>query len=245
MVRLIKKIFLSIILLFSCFGAFSLDTQIDVLAGGFYNNTNVFTGSANYQKIINYDPVDIKGDFRAVFNAAGGSLGFDLFFNPYPFGVYFRAGFLSVGNVERTAGGEKVSLKNTDLTFNMFYDIGGVYSFNIINYFSVCAAPAASFLFLTSEYKNLNNLYSARATLDSVLSFGLSADLYAKFRYKYFVAAAGCAFSFYPLTLVTSSDSKINYSTNITDTMAFNIRPYISIGFTFRERTASNIMPEN
>ena len=53
---------------------------------------------------------------------------------------------------------------------------------------------------------------------------------------------AGCAASFYPFTLVSSSDTAIDYS-DIRDTMAYNLRPYISIGFTFKEDTALNIAP--
>ena len=45
---------------------------------------------------------------------------------------------------------------------------------------------------------------------------------------------AGCAASFYPFTLVSSSDTAIDYS-DIRDTMAYNLRPYISIGFTFKD----------
>ena len=55
---------------------------------------------------------------------------------------------------------------------------------------------------------------------------------------------AGCAASFYPFTLVSSSDTAIDYS-DIRDTMAYNLRPYISVGFTFREYTASTIAPSN
>lgn len=240
-----KKIFLSIIFLLSCFGAFALDTQLDVLAGGFYNYSNVFKGSASYQKVINYNYYNFDGDYRAAFNAGGGFLGFDWFFNSCPFGLYFRAGFMGVSGVNRTAGGETVALDNTEVNFNAFYDLGGVYSLNVNKYFSVCAAPAVSMLFVNSEYRNFNNIYKSRASTDSLFGVGVTADIYAKIRYKYFVAAAGCAASFYPLALVTSADSSIDYSTNIRDTMAYNLRPYVSIGFTFKEHTALNIVPAN
>ena len=240
-----KKIFLSIIILLSCFGAFALDTQIDVLAGGFFNYTNVFKGSASYQKYINYDCYDFDGDYRAALKAAGGSLGFDLFFNSCPFGLYFRGGFMGVSGVERTAGGETVALDNTEVTFNTLLDLGGVYSFNISDYVSICAAPAVSMLYINSEYRDFKNIYKSRASIDSVFGVGFTADIYAKLRYKYFVAAAGCAASIYPLTLVSSADSSIDYSTYIRDTMAYNLRPYISIGFTFKERTALYIAPSN
>lgn len=243
--RFIKKIFLSIIFLLSCFGVFTLDTQLDVLAGGFYNYSNIFKGSASYQKVINYDYYDFDGDYRAAFNAGGGSLGCDLFFNSCPFGLYFRAGFIGVSGVNRTAGGETVALDNTEVNFNTFYDLGGVYALNINKYVSVCAAPAVSMLFVNSEYRNFNNIYKSRASTDSIFGVGVTADIYAKIRYKYFVAAAGCAASFYPLALVTSADSSIDYSQNIRDTMAYNLRPYVSIGFTFKEHTALNIAPAN
>ena len=58
-------------------------------------------------------------------------------------------------------------------------------------------------------------------------------------------AVAGCTASFYPLALSTSADSSIDYSTNIRYTMAYNLIPYISIGFTFNEHPALNIAPAN
>lgn len=240
-----KKIFFSISLLLSCFWAFALETQLDVLAGGFYNYSNVFKGSASYQKVINYNYYDYNGDYRAAFNAGGGSLGFDLFFNSCPFGLYFRAGFMGVSGVTRTAGDKTVALDNSEVNFNFFYDLGGVYALNVNNYISVCAAPAVSMIFVNSEYRDFKNIYKSRASTDSLFGVGFTADIYAKIRYKYFVAAAGCAASFYPLALVTSADSSIDYSANIRDTMAYNLRPYISIGFTIKEHTALNIAPAN
>lgn len=240
-----RKLFFIFILVFSCLGAFALESQLDVLAGGFYNYSNVFKGSASYQKVINYDYYDFDGDYRAAFNAGGGSLGFDLFFNSCPFGLYFRAGFMGVSGVNRTAGGETVALDNTEVNFNMFYDFGGVYALNVNKYFSICAAPAVSMLFVNSEYVAIEDIYSSRAALDSLFGVGVTADIYAKIRYKYFLAAAGCAASFYPLTLVSSSDSAIDYSLNIRNTKAYNLRPYISVGLTFREHTASYIAPSN
>lgn len=240
-----KKILLSIIFLLSCFGAFSLDLQLDVLSSGFYNYCNVFKGFAKYQKVIDYNYYDYDGVYRAIFKAAGGSLGYDLFLNPCPFGFYFRAGFMGVSGVNRTAGGETVSLDNTEITYNLFCDLGGVFALNINNYFSVCAAPAASMLFVNSEYTNLNNIYKSRASIDSLFGVGVTADIYAKLRYKYFALAAGYAASFYPLALVTSQDTAISYSVNIRDTKAYNLRPYISVGFTFQEHTTANITAAN
>lgn len=240
-----RKLFFIFILVFSCLGAFALETQLDVLAGGFYNYSKVFAGTASYQKYINYNYYDFDGDYRAAFNAGGGSLGFDLFFNSCPFGLYFRAGFMGVSGVNRTAGGETVALDNTEVNFNMFYDFGGVYALNVNKYFSICAAPAVSMLFVNSEYVAIEDIYSSRAALDSLFGVGVTADIYAKIRYKYFLAAAGCAASFYPLTLVSSSDSAIDYSLNIRNTKAYNLRPYISVGLTFREHTASYIAPSN
>lgn len=240
-----KKLFLSLFLIFLCFNCFSLETQLDVLAGGFYNYNNICSGSASYQKIIDYDYYDVDGEYRAIFKGAGGSLGFDLFFNSFPFGLYFRAGFMGITGVNRTAGGLSVFLKNTELNLNMFYDLGGVYSFNINDFLSVCAAPAVSIIFVNSEYRNFNNIYNSRAALDSLFGVGGSADIYIKYRYKYFAASCGCAASFYPVSIVSSADSAIAYSSNISGTMAYNIRPYVSIGFTFRENTAANISPAN
>lgn len=240
-----KKLYLSIIFLLSCFGAFALDTQLDVLAGGFYNYSNVFAGSASYQEYINHSYKDFDGDYRAAFKAAGGLLGFDMFFNSCPFGLYFRAGFMEVSGVKRTAGGETVTLDNTEINFNTFYELGGVYALNVNKYFSICAAPAVSMLYVNSEYRDLKSIYSSRAALDSLFGVGVTGDIYAKFRYKHFVASAGCAASFYPFTLVSSSDTAIDYSTDIRDTKAYNLRPYISAGFTFREHTASTIAPSN
>ena len=236
-----KKIFLSLFLVFFCLGAYALDTQIDVLAGGFYNYDNIFRGSASYQKVVNYDYVNYDGDYRAAFRGGGGSLGFDLFFNEFPLGMYFRAGYMGIKGVERTAGGQSVKLDNTEINLNMFYDLGGVYELDINNYFSVCLAPAVSLIFVNSEYRDFKNIYSSRTSIDSLFGVGASADIYIKYRYKYFVASAGCAASFYPLALVSSQDTAINYSLNIRDTMAYNLRPYISVGFTFREHIAANI----
>lgn len=240
-----KKLFLSILFVLSCFGAFALDTQLDVLAGCFYNYSKVFAGSASYQEYINHSYEDFDGDYRAAFKSSGVFLGFDMFFNTCPFGLYFRAGFMDVSGVKRTAGGKTETLDNTEVDFNMFYDLGGVYALNINKYFSICVAPAVSMLFVNSEYRDLKSIYSSRAALDSLFGVGVTADIYAKFRYKHFVASAGCAASFYPFTLVSSSDSAIDYSTDIRDTKAYNLRPYISVGFTFREHTASTITPSN
>lgn len=239
-----KKLFFSLVFIFSCLGGFSLEIQSDFLAGGFYNYSKVFAGSASYQKVVNYDYYDFDGDYRAAFKSAGGFLGFDLFFNSCPFGLYFRAGFMDVSGVKRTAGGETVTLDNTEVNFNMFYDLGGVYALNVNKYFSICAAPAVSMLFVNSEYIGMESIYNSRASLDSLFGVGVTADIYAKFRYKYFVASAGCAASFYPFTQVSSSDTAIDYD-SIRDTKAYNLRPYISVGFTLKESTASNIAPAN
>lgn len=240
-----EKILLSVILLLSCFGVFSLDIQTDYLIGGLYNYSNVFTGSTSYQKYINYDYRDIDCDYKAIFKAGGAFAGIDMFFNSAPVGLYFRAGLLNVSGVERTAADKTVKLENTEPSFNMFYDIGGVFAFNINNMFSICAAPAVSMLYVNSEYRRLYNIYSTRATIDSFLGFGATADIYAKMRYKYFVASAGCAASLYPFTFIVSADSSIDYSTSIRNTKAYNLRPYVSIGFTLKEHTAWNISPAN
>ena len=227
------------VLCFLSVPVFALDVTTDVLLGGFYNYSNIFKGSVKYEKQINYDTNYYDSDYRAAFKAAGGSIGCDCFFNQFPLGLYFRVGFMGVSGVDRTAADKTVNLENTEINFNTFVDVGAVYGYNIGQYFSLNVAPAVSMLLVTSEYRTLKSLYSTRATEDSLLGFGLTADLYAKFRYKYFVAAAGCAASFYPVTLVSSADSSINYSTNIRDTMAYNLRPYISLGVSIRERSGS------
>lgn len=216
---------------------FSLDTTTDVLLGGFYNYSNVFTGKTKYQTYNGYDTVTVDGDYNAIFRAGGGSLGFDCFFNPSPFGVYFRSGLMSVSDVERRAGGVTDKINNTEIGYNVFLDIGGVYAFNLDN-FSFNVAPSVSILFVNAQ--NRESIFK-RVTLDSLFGVGMTADIYAKFRYKYFVCSAGFAVSFYPLTLVSSADTKIEYSTSIRNTMAYNLRPYISIGVSLRERTASTI----
>lgn len=216
---------------------FALDTTIDVLLGGFYNYSNVFTGKSSYQETVGYDTVTKDGDYNAIFHAGGGSLGFDLFFNPCPFGIYFRAGLMGVSGIERTAGGVTDKIDNTEIGYNVFLDVGGVYAFSFGN-FSLNIAPALSMLLVNSD--NREHLFS-RATADSLFGFGITADVYAKYRYKYFVCSAGCAASFFPFADVSSADTKIKYSTNIRDTMAYNLRPYISVGFSLRERTSSTI----
>lgn len=219
------------------FSAFAIDVTTDVFLGGFYNHANVFTGKAKYQKNISYDTVTIDGDYNAVFSAAGGSLGFDCFFNPSSFGVYLRSGFFKVFDVKRTAAGVTDKIKNTQIGYNMFFDVGGIYAFNFGNV-SLNIAPALSILSVQAQ--NMEKIYS-RTTIDALLGFGLSADVSVKYRYKYFVCSAGCTSSFYPLTLVSSADTKISYSTNIRNTMAYNLRPYIAFGFSLREITSSVI----
>ena len=203
------------VLCFLSVPVFALDVTTDVLLGGFYNYSNVFTGKSKYQTVNGYDNVTVDGDYNAI----------------------FRAGLMGVSGVERTAGGVTDKIDNTEIGYNVFLDVGGVYAFNFGN-FSLNLAPALSMLFVNSD--NREHLFS-RATTDSLLGFGMTADVYAKYRYKYFVCSAGCAASFYPLSLVSSSDTKIQYSTNIRDTMAYNLRPYISVGFSIRERTSSTI----
>lgn len=225
------------VLCFLSVPVFALDVTTDVLLGGFYNYSNVFTGKSKYQTVNGYDNITVDGDYNAIFRAGGDSLGFDAFFNPCPFGVYLRSGLMGVSGVERTAGDVTDKIDNTEIGYNIFCDVGGVYAFNFGN-FSLNLAPAVSILFVNAE--NQESIFK-RVTLDSLFGVGMTADIYAKYRYKYFVCSAGCAASFYPLTLVSSSDTKIKYSTNIRDTMAYNLRPYISVGVSIRERTSSTI----
>lgn len=219
------------------FSAFAIDITTDVLFGGFYNYANIFTGKTKYQKDINYDTVTIDGDYKAAFNTAGGSLGFDCFFNPSAFGVYFRGGVFKVFDVKRTAAGVTDTIKNTEIGYNMFLDVGGIYAFNFGNV-SLNIAPALSML--SVQALNKKNIYS-RATIDALLGFGLSADISLKYRYKYFVCSVGFVPSFYPFTFVSSADTKIRYSLHIRNTMTYSLRPYISLGFSLREITSSTI----
>ena len=108
----------------------------------------------------------------------------------------------------------------------VFFDIGAVYAFPINKHFYVCAAPAFSMLYAESKYKE--GFYS-RYTIDDALCFGVTSDFYFKFKYKHFIARAGCAASYYPSCDVTSADTKYDYS-DIKDVTAYNIRPYISAG---------------
>lgn len=238
-----KKLFFAILFLFSFLFSCFPDSQIDVLFSGLYYNATC-KGSAFYQLEENYSYTDIDGEYRANYSGAGGSLGFDLFFNSCPFGIYFRGGLMGCNGVTRTAGGQSVTLDNNGGWVNILCDVGGVYAFSLNDFFSLCAAPAVSLIFVNSEYYNFDSYYSSAATSDSLLGVGFLADVYGKLRYKYFVAAAGCALSFYPFASVTSSDSDIDYS-RVRDPIAYIWRPYVSIGFTFREHTASHIMPAN
>ena len=239
-----KKILLSLFLAFFCLGAYSLETQADALFGGFYNYS-VSSGSMLCQKEVGYDYINYDGNYRAAFRGGGALVGFDIFFNSSPLGVYFRSGFLGIKGVERTAGEEHAELENNGFDLNTSIDLGGVYALNFNDYVSLCAAPAVSITLISSEYHDLKSIYSSRAAIDSYFGVGATADLYLKLRVKYFVAAAGCSASYYPFTMVTSTDTAFSYSLNIDNTSAYNVRPYISIGFTLRENTGSSISPAN
>ena len=59
------------VLCFLSVPVFALDVTTDVLLGGFYNYSNVFTGKSKYQTINGYDNITVDGDYNAIFRAGG------------------------------------------------------------------------------------------------------------------------------------------------------------------------------
>ncbi len=239
-----KKIIIIAALFIMTWNVFCLETQMDTIVGGFVDFSGV-TGKTTYDKMDSDYVIRAHDcDYAAKYKAGGGFIGFDLFFNDFPIGVYMREGFLGVSEVERTVRNTTKTLENTEFTFNTYTSIGAVYEYDINNYFSVCGAPAFSMLWISSENAKFAGLAS-HATIDSLWGLGLSGDVYAKFRYKYFTATAGFNGAFYPLAFVESADSEVQYSRVFKDTHGYSLRPYIAIGFTFKEKTGTVISPSN
>lgn len=225
--------FISVLFAITCafsVSAFALDTTTDILFGGFYNYSNIFTG-----KIRNYE-TNSSADYKAAFHTEGAFFGFDKFFNSRPFGIYFRAAlFMGTSNIKRTVGGNTEKIRDTASNSDMFLDLGGVYAFNFGN-LSLNIAPALSLLSIDSENKekqyveHFGNTYYTYYDSTELFGFGITVDIYVKYRYKYLAITAGMASSFYPLTQVSSS-----VTGSPRDTKAFNLRPYVAVGISFRK----------
>lgn len=245
MLKFMKKLTILFILIFACSSIFALDSQMDVLLGGFGDFVTA-SGKGSYDKTMpDYTVKKTDCDYQAKYKAGGGLLGFDIFFNDFPVGLYFRGSLMGVSGVERTMKNTTETIENTEFGFNTSLNVGPVYEYDFNNYFSLCAAPALTILFMESQNQAYGSYYLNRATIDSVLGLGVSADVYAKVRYKYFVMTAGCLGAFYPYSAIESADSNNKYSTVFDNTKAVEIKPYIAVGFTFRERAASTISAAN
>lgn len=224
---------------------YALDIQMDVLAGGFYNFTSFSGNTTYYVQTPDYSTKKIESNYNAKVNAGGLNLGFDIYFNEFPFGVYFRAGFMGNTSAIREVRNITSNFTSPEFTFNTILDFGGTAEFDVNKYFSICLAPALSMLFTEVRTENFKGVFSTyRATEDSVLGLGITADAYAKIRYKFFVATAGFAGSFYPIAMIISADSSYKYG-SIYNSKAYNLRPYLSIGVTFKEHTGSTISASN
>ena len=145
-----KKILILLSSIFVSFNVFCLETQTDTLFGGFADFSGA-SGKTTYNKMdSDYVTRAYECDYASKFKAGGGLLGFDIFFNDFPLGIYARAGFLGVSEVERTVRNTTKNIENTEFTFNSFYSLGAVYEFDINNYLSLCGAPSFSMLWISS-----------------------------------------------------------------------------------------------
>lgn len=213
-----KKIIISLLLSFAFTNIFAF--KVDIL------------GSINYKYLsVNGDTflLDTKQDvpFSADFNSSGVAFGFDMFFNDN-IGLYMRLGLFAVDSLNRAVGPYEKKIKGSGFDFVETYNLGPVFAFPVGNYFSFGVAPSFSM-----DYSQVEIRKGYDASIDSFLGFGVGADLFFKFRYKHFVTAAGCAGSFFPVTLITSADTKIDYHYDIEGKNCYNIRPYISFGVAF------------
>lgn len=191
-------------------------------------------GAVSYRYVNTSGDTSLKANnsaasYNAVFNVSGINWGLDLFFTD-KIGLYFRVGTYSVDSVTHTINNNSFEAKGSGFNYSMSSDIGAVFAFPINNYFSVCAAPAVSINYCDFSFYDYKK---SHATLDSLLSYGFSGDLYLKFRYKHFLAAAGCSGSFFPWCELTSSDTDINYYSFIKNSTAYIIKPYIGAGVSF------------
>ena len=229
-----KKIVTFIIgVLFAMVPVCAFDGVSDIFFGGFYNYNNIFKGTTKYEKTIGSSTAIVNGDFNAVFKSGGMLFGFDYLINPLPWGIYFRSSVIFSSSMEQTIGEYTAKVNDIEQNFSLFFDAGGIYAFDF-NRFSLNIAPAISFVYMNAS--NSDSLTHHNIS-NSLLGLGLTADLYAKYRYKYFVCTAGVAGSFYPFASVSASDSDINYGLRIRGAMAYNLRPYIAVGFTLGKRT--------
>ena len=232
-----KKIVTFIIgVLFAMVPVCAFDGVSDIFFGGFYNYNNIFKGTTKYEKTIGSSTAIVNGDFNAVFKSGGMLFGFDYLINPLPWGIYFRSSVIFSSSMEQTIGEYTAKVNDIEQNFSLFFDAGGIYAFDF-NRFSLNIAPAISFVYMNAS--NSDSLTHHNIS-NSLLGFGLTADLYAKYRYKYFVCTAGVAGSFYPFASVSASDSDINYGLRIRGAMSYNLRPYIAVGFTLGERTVKS-----
>lgn len=214
----VKTRFFSVFFALCACSLFPADVTADYLFGAAYTRTGV-SGTT-----------DNSADFGAVFRGMGFLVGADFFFDDFPLGAYFRISPVDTWSVEKDAPGIPPGRlpKTSRGDFGIFVDAGAVYEFRFGN-FSLNAAPALSLAFLPSGYFNV---FSERGSSDTLLAFGLTGDVYLKWRHGAFVLAAGCAASFYPLASMSSDDTMAEYAADIRRETAWTVRPYLSAGIT-------------
>ena len=216
-----KKLLFSFLFLF-CFVLNSFALRFDILGTISYKNA-IIKGDT-YLKINE----NVKIPFSANADSVGVNIGLDLFFTDYV-GLYTRLGFYGLNGLERSIDNKSKKIKNaTD--YGSSFDVGAAFAIPFNNYFSITLAPALTMNYINSNY---TNIIKTSASVDSYLNYGFTGDIYIKFRYKHFVAAIGCAGSILPFGLVTSSDTAINYGSNIQNCIAYSLRPYIGAGVSF------------
>lgn len=202
-------------------------TATDLLAFPFYNSTYV-TGTTAYSNLNDEQKL---GDFNLNIKAAGPAFGIDLLFTDNV-GLYIRAGMPIPFSVKRSIANYEKSYTDMYPFYQLSSDIGAVFALPVGEYFSVCAAPAFSVLLITASKLDV---YSSDINFDSVIGIGPTIDLYGKMRFKHLVMTAGSAFTYMPNPITLSADlSEVTYENPIR-TNGFNIRPYISIGFSFKD----------
>ena len=137
MLKFMKKLTILFILIFACSSIFALDSQMDVLLGGFGDFVTA-SGKGSYDKTMpDYTVKKTDCDYQAKYKAGGGLLGFDIFFNDFPVGLYFRGSLMGVSGVERTMKNTTETIENTEFGFNTSLNVGPVYEYDFNNYFSL------------------------------------------------------------------------------------------------------------
>lgn len=217
-----KKLVLSLLFIF-CFSFFSYSVTFDILGSLTYKNTFVQGKTSSNNNTV---------DFDASINCLGLNFGLDLLFTDF-FGLYTRLGYYGIENSDRTVNRNKKELKSSAGNYSMTFDLGTTFNCSINNHFYFCAAPSFSMNYINYEYYAFSFFSDNYSSVDNYLCYGLTADLYFKFRYKHFVCAAGCSGSVLPICQITSKDTSINYSHDIKDAIGYNIRPYIAAGLSF------------